>query len=98
MKTAPIYVPREHYRGGDLRKKVKRDNFNRVASKVEAYLNDEIVKMPIDSVRVFPSYAVASAIREDAELVRQIVFRVDGGSNGITCWKGDYNKALKNPI
>jgi hypothetical protein len=93
MKTNPIHAPRDYYRGHDPRKRAKTDRFNQVAARVEAFLNGEIAKLPDDTIHVFLSYEIASVLREDSDLVHRIVFGIDGGSNGVTIWKGDYDRA-----
>ncbi|MBO9502584.1 hypothetical protein [Brevundimonas sp. A19_0] len=97
MRSYPIRVPRVSYRGADPRKKWKRDNANRVAGKIETYINDEMKQLPADSVHVFCSYEIASSIMEDSDMVQDLVFGIDAGSNGVTVYKGDYEKALANP-
>ncbi len=96
MKTTPIYAPRQNYRGRDARKAAKCDHFNRVAAKVERYLNQEIAKLPDDTIQSFLSYWIAREIGEDSALVHRIVSGIDGGSNGVTVWKGDYDRAIGN--
>lgn len=96
MKTAPIYAPLDGYRGRDPRRQRKRDEYDRVAAKVARYLDSEIAKLPLDSVQSFLSYEIALAIREDRDLVHRIASTIDGGSNGVMCWRGDFNRALRN--
>ncbi len=96
MKAYPVTVHREHYRGSDPKKRAKNTNYNRIVEKVEAYLNDDLSSRPDDSVTVYISYSVARAIGEDGETVRNIIMGTDGGSNGITIIKGDYERAMAN--
>ena len=96
MKLYPVTVHREYYRGADPKKRMKNTNYNRIAGKVEAYLNDDLAKRPDDSVTVYISYSVARAIGEDTEIVRSIIMGTDGGSNGITIVKGNYERAMES--
>lgn len=94
MKSYPVYVPGDPYRGSNPGKVRKRDNYNRVASKVQAYLNAELEKLPDDTVQVFFSHSVASDIHEDPDLVQRIIFGIDAGSGGVTICKGDFQRAM----
>ena len=94
LKQYPIRVPGEGYSGADPRKRRKAQEYNRVARLVEQYLNTEVEKWPDDTASSVLSYQVASAIGEDNDLVHRIIFRIDGGSGGVTIWKGDYERAL----
>lgn len=46
MKRHPVTVSGDRYRGNDARKQAKAAEYNRVASKVEAYLRDAMEKLP----------------------------------------------------
>ena len=94
MKSYPISVHRETYRGSDPRKRAKVSEYNRVASRIEDHLNRDLERQPQDSVQVYTSYVIASEIGEDSALVHDIIFATDCGSNGITIYKGDYDRAM----
>lgn len=94
MRSYPITTRREHYRGADPKKRAKAARYNQVAARVEAYLNDDLAKLPDDTIRVYMSYQVAAAIGEDGRIVRDIIFATDGGSGGITVLKGDFERAM----
>lgn len=95
MKRHPVTVSGYRYRGSDARKQAKAAEYDRVASKVETYLRDAMEKLPKEHcVQMFISFTVAYAIGEQPELVREIISGIDGGSNGVTLWKGDYDLAL----
>lgn len=96
MKSYPISIARSSYRGSDARKRAKVQNFNRVAGRIEEYLNADLAQQPADSVNTYLSYSIASSIGEDSDLVHEIVFATDCGSNGITILKGDWDRAM-NP-
>lgn len=94
MKSYPISIHREGYRGSDARKRAKVNNLNRIAGRIEEYLNNDLATKPDDTVHVYISFTIASEIGEDAETVRQIIFATDCGSNGITIVKGDFQRAM----
>ena len=84
MKQYPIRVAYDYYHGTDRRKREKAQSCNRVAERVEKHLNNEVAKWADDSVGSIMSGVVASALREDSELVHRIIFSIDCGSNGVT--------------
>lgn len=94
MKPYPVSVPWKDYRGADAKKRTKIANYNRIANKISAYLNDDLSKSPDDYVKVYYSSSVARDLNEDAEIVRAIIMSIDGGSNGVTIFKGNFERAL----
>lgn len=92
MKSCPVYVPRESYRGSNAAKARRRDNANRIATKIESHINDYMATLEDGSVHVFLSYDIAGKIGEDAEIVRLLVCGIDGGSNGVTVLKGSFEE------
>ncbi|HEX8569612.1 MAG TPA: hypothetical protein VF699_06785 [Caulobacteraceae bacterium] len=96
MKQYPVSIARRSYRGSDPKRRAKLIESYRVAARIEEYINEELEKLPDDTVKVFLSYAVAASIGESESMVQELIMATDGGSNGITCWKGDYERALAN--
>lgn len=94
MKFYPITMAGRSYSGSNLRQRHKVNEFNRVASKIEDFLNFDLECHPQDSIEVYYSYDIANKIGESSDLVHEIVFATDCGSNGITIVKGDYRKAM----
>lgn len=94
MKSYPITMSRRSYRGSNPRQRQKINEFNRVASKIEDYLNADLEAREENCIQVYMSYAIASEIGESSDLVHEIVFATDCGSNGITILKGDYERAI----
>lgn len=94
MVSYPLHVPLNGYRGQDPRKKAKTAEYNRVAQRVEAYINNDLAAAGEHVIRVYISRYVASDLREDPELVTQVIFGIDCGHNGVTVTKGDYNRAV----
>jgi hypothetical protein len=95
MKFYPVRVPRDAYGGRKPRLLRKRSEFNRVAQRVEEYLNTDPERQPDDTVISFLSYAIADVLQEDVELVRDVVYGIDAGAGGVTICKGNLDKALR---
>lgn len=95
MKSYPVSIARESYRGSNASKREKVNNLNRIAQRIEDYINDDLAAKPDDTIQVYTSYFVASDIGEDDETVRRIIHATDAGSNGITIVKGDFQRAME---
>jgi hypothetical protein len=95
MMPIPVRVPRDTYRGREPRRLRKRDEYNRVAQRVEAYLNDDLAKQAEHTVTVYFSHTIANALQEDSDLVQRVVFGIDAGSGGVTICKGDFDEAMR---
>ena len=93
MTPYPVRVPRDYYRGRDARRTRKADEFNRVAARVEAYINDQVAKWDDDEFGALMSGFIAIELREDPKLVHDVIYGIDCGSNGVTVCKGDYGRA-----
>lgn len=91
----PVRVPRDRYRGSEPRRSRKRDEYNRVAQRVEDYLNADLAKEPEHTVKSYVSYAIAFDLKENQEFVREVVSGIDAGSNGVTICKGDFDEAMR---
>jgi hypothetical protein len=94
LRQYPVYVAGSAYRGSDAKKRQKAENYSRVAVRVQEYLNRLVEKWADDSMGSILSYQVAAAIGEDSDLVHRIISGIDGGANGVTIYKGDYERAL----
>lgn len=94
MKTYPVRVPRQSYKGADRTKQQKNYEYNMLCQHVEEYLNAKLAERPDDSITQFLSYSVASEMGADADLVRRIIYSIDAGSNGVTICKGDFERAM----
>jgi len=94
MKAYPITVHHKLYRGADPKKRAKMMDYNRIAGRVQAYLNNYLAKQPDNFVGSFFSFFIASEIGESSDIVHDIISSTDGGSNGITIVKGDFDKAM----
>jgi hypothetical protein len=87
MKPYPVHIPRDGYYGCDHRRRRKAEAFNRVAAKVERYINDRAAEFAPGEHAAFYSGTIAIELREDSKLVHDVVFAIDCGSNGVTVFK-----------
>ena len=86
MKIYPIRVPRHPYGGNDPAKRRKKDEYNRDAAKLEAYLNEQISSDP-QPIQQYDYGSIASEVDMPMERVADILFGVDAGHNGLTVAK-----------
>jgi tetrahydromethanopterin S-methyltransferase subunit G len=93
MKTYPISVSWDTYGGRDERKLRNRAEYNRVAKRVETYLNAKLAAEP-EGIHQYLSHSIARDLGEDYNLVQRIVFSIDCGHNGVTIVKGDYHEQI----
>ncbi|MEX6633419.1 dimerization/docking domain-containing protein [Hyphococcus lacteus] len=93
MRTYPISVSWHPYHGNNEAKKRKAREYNRVAARVEQFLNNDLRSKPDNTIHQYLSDIVAIDLGEDRDIVRSVVSSIDGGSNGVTIVKGDYEKA-----
>jgi hypothetical protein len=94
VKTYPIRARLSGYHGSDPRKRRKADEHNRVARRVEDYINKRIESEPEDTIHQFMSQNIAYDLGEDVKLVGEIVFAIDCGHNGVTIVKGSFDRAI----
>jgi hypothetical protein len=83
MPVHPIRVPRDAYRGSNPRRLRKRQEFNELAQMLESYINDTFAKSG-ETGTVFIYANIAQKFNLTTEQVRDVLFAVDGGHNGIT--------------
>jgi hypothetical protein len=86
MVNYPVHVPRKNYRGSNTVIQIKTNERNRIAAELERYINQRI-KEQKEETKVYLYYEIASATGNSLELVREILFGVDGGHNGFTAKK-----------
>lgn len=94
MKRYPINVGRDVYRGNNEARKRKQRDYNDAAASVEKYINDRFAHEPVDAVYDIRTDEVAQALGLDDELARRLIFSIDGGHNGATFYKGDFDRAI----
>jgi hypothetical protein len=82
-----VHVPRRSYRGSNPKKRAEIAEDQRLCWLIEEELQKRYDALPLDEPHAIMSYEIAHAIGEDTEKVRRIVFRIQGGSNGVTFMK-----------
>jgi hypothetical protein len=80
-------IPRSGYRGSDPKKRAKLIEENQLCELIEAELRRRYTDMKPGTSLVVTSYDVARTIGRDPEKVRELIFRIDAGHNGVTLWK-----------
>ena len=91
MKSYPIHIRRE-YRGGKYLSDTQ--EYNRISDKVQDYLNNDLAEQEDDTIHVYRGAKIALDLGENSELVHEIIFSIDGGHNGVTIIKGDYERGV----
>ena len=86
MPVYPIHVPRSRYRGNNPRLLRKAQRHNEIARTCEDYLNRKVAEQR-ENVHVYIYGFMASDLGLTAEEVRDVMFAVDCGHNGITIRK-----------
>lgn len=86
MVTYPIHIKRDHYGGRDTKKRQNSADRNRIASELEEYINQRLLKQEA-SVQVYDFADIARATGYSIDVVSGLGYSIDGGSNGFTAWK-----------
>ena len=86
MKSYPIDIGFHPYGGRDPPKVAKQQEYNRLARRIETWLNDQLAVRP-DGVYGFLNHEIARALGEDRDAVADVVFSIDCGHNGVTLIK-----------
>lgn len=86
MVEFPIHVSRDSYRGSNLRRREKANETNRLAARLEQYINERL-KAQEASIQVYGFHEIADATNVPLEIVQELCFSIDGGSNGFTAIK-----------
>ncbi len=86
MVTYPVQVPRKNYRGSDQKRLRKVIEYNRVAAELESYINGR-VEARSEGTQTYLYYRIAAETEYPKELVRDVLFGLDGGHNGFTVRK-----------
>jgi hypothetical protein len=78
------YVVKLHrYEGGDPKKLARIAEYNRIAIRVAAHLNEQAKVLAAGERKNVLSHTVAHAIGEATETVRRVIMSYEGGSNGM---------------
>ncbi len=83
MVIYPISVPLNPYRGNDELKKRKTHRHNQIARMCEEYLNSKI-QQDNSEIQQYLYYSIASDLQLTVDEVRDVLFKVDCGYNGLT--------------
>lgn len=83
MVVYPLHVPRKGYRGSKLGILQEVTHRNKFAMELEDYLNARIRERD-ESVQTCLYYAIARDLNPPIDDVRDTLFAVDGGHNGLT--------------
>jgi hypothetical protein len=86
VKVFPIRVPRKQYRGSSDFLRRRTVEHNQCAVRIEQYLNDRIATDP-NSIQTYTYEFITLDLDLTAEQVREILFSVDCGHNGLTVAK-----------
>jgi hypothetical protein len=86
MVTYPIQVSGDAYRGSDSKKRTKAQVTNRLASQLQAHINEKLTDQ-IEPIRVYSYHEIAEETGIDYEIVRRLGYSIDGGSGGFTAYK-----------
>lgn len=86
MVTYPISISRDGYRGANSNRKVKAQEFNLKASRLETIINQMLLEQA-DPFHVYTWGEIASKSGIPTETVREICYSIDCGSNGFTAIK-----------
>lgn len=88
MKQYPIKVPRKNYSGSKPNLIAKRNDYNRIAIELELAVNKMIEESPRNSLTITYS-DVSDKTGYEIELIRDVLYGVDCGSNGLTVYKNN---------
>ena len=96
MKTYPISVARNHYRGSDPKKKANAAAENRDAATLENHVNQLLLSQKAP-VCTYGWMEISRGCGLSYETVARLGYSIDGGSNGFTTWRHDmsYEAALE---
>lgn len=86
MKVYPISVPRKDYRGGKAAVRAKVAAYNADAERLESHLNGRIRDDP-SPIQTYIYGYIALELGMPLDRIRDILFGVDCGHNGLTVAK-----------
>jgi hypothetical protein len=86
VASYPITAKRSAYRGADPQKREKSRRTDAAAAEIEQHVNDRLSKVEPGTYSLL-YYEIASATGYSEEQVRDALFSVDGGHNGLTVTK-----------
>lgn len=86
MVAYPICVPPKHYRGTKEALRRKSAIYNELARTLEKHINDSVAECD-DEIQVFHYGSIAAELGLHVDDVRDVLYGVDAGHNGITVVK-----------
>lgn len=95
MVTHPISISRNGYRGANRTKQLKAYKENQLASQLETFINDLLLKQEA-LIQVYSYHRIVADSGIPFEIVRRLGFSIDCGHNGFTAWRHDltYEEAM----
>ena len=82
-----IHIPRTPYRGSNQSRRQKLNDEDRLCRKIEIKIQEIYDELKSGETRVVISAMVAHDISEYVDKVRNLIYRLDAGSNGVTFFK-----------
>ena len=79
-----VHVPRLPYRGNDKKKLERQRRDSELCARIEVELQRRYDEIEPGQIRAILAHHVAWEIGADQEQVRQVMCRMQGGSNGVT--------------
>lgn len=95
MAFLPISPKLDSYRGGDARKKRRRDEWNALANRIADHLNRRIATDPAERQQ-YLFHEIAGRVGCAVDDVRRAIG--DGGWNGITIGVTDRDREMLRPF
>jgi hypothetical protein len=87
MTIYPIRVPRPHYRGANPVKRAQFAEKARIAQRLEDHINSQ---MEGHEIQTFTYGFIAAELKLPLEQVKDLLFAVDAGHNGLTVCTREY--------
>lgn len=99
MVTYPVHVRRDNYRGANAKRQAKAAETNRYASRIEQAAN-RLIQAQREPIRPYHWMEISEESDVPYEIVRDLGFSIDCGSNGFTAIRPglsneDYQKAMR---
>lgn len=86
MVDYPISVRRQNYHGANQKLRAKAAAHNRDASQLEKHVNALLLKQ-VEPIRVYLWHEIAPGVGLPYDVVAELGYSIDAGSNGFTAIK-----------
>lgn len=95
MVQHPVHIPRENYRGADLKKRAKVSAKNLAAMEIERAINKLLLEQT-SPILMLDWMTISRASGYSYDLVAELGAKIQGGSGGITAIRHDltYEQAM----